>query len=113
MANQVHSIVFSPREELLWAGAESGALYAMALPPLLTYSSVRAHALPLADLAPLMDGVVSVSANAMRYHASGGLERTTLVEALAVCIWRSLLHSSSAHPPSAALLHCACYACYA
>jgi len=62
----------------------------MALPPLLTYSSVRAHALPLADLAPLMDGVVSVSANAMRYHASGGLERTTLVEALAVCTWRSL-----------------------
>jgi len=77
---QVHSVAFSPREELLWAGAESGALYALSLPPLRTYSSVRAPALPLADLAPLGDGVVSVSANALRYHASGGLERAALVD---------------------------------
>ncbi len=77
---QVHSVAFSPREELLWAGAESGALYAMALPPLRTYSSVRAHALPLADLAPLSDGVASVSANALRYHASGGRELAALVD---------------------------------
>ena len=77
---QVHSVAFSPREELLWAGAESGALYAMALPPLRTYSSVRAHALPLADLAPLGDGVASVSATALRYHASGGRELAALVD---------------------------------
>ena len=73
-------MAFSPREELLWAGAESGALYAMALPPLRTYSSVRAHALPLVDLAPLGDGVVSVSANALQYHASGGRELVALVD---------------------------------
>ncbi|KAK9843491.1 hypothetical protein WJX81_005692 [Elliptochloris bilobata] len=76
----VHSIAFSPRKELLWAGAESGALYAMALPPLRPYSSVRAHTLSLADLAPLGEGVVSVSANALRYHASGGRELVALVD---------------------------------
>ena len=104
---QVSGVRFSPEHEILWAGTESGNVYSLQFPSLERYASVRcdsasvrcditaplptvnqeaeparavcsAHNGGVRDMAALGDGLASVSAGMLRYHAVGGLPQATV-----------------------------------
>lgn len=63
---------------MMRSGTATGGLFALQCPELLTYSTVRAHKVPILGSSPLGDGVASVSQEWVRWHSSGGVPRATL-----------------------------------
>eukprot|EP00208_Stichococcus_sp_RCC1054_P007145 CAMPEP_0206139688 /NCGR_PEP_ID=MMETSP1473-20131121/7013_1 /ASSEMBLY_ACC=CAM_ASM_001109 /TAXON_ID=1461547 /ORGANISM="Stichococcus sp, Strain RCC1054" /LENGTH=1376 /DNA_ID=CAMNT_0053533577 /DNA_START=121 /DNA_END=4251 /DNA_ORIENTATION=- len=65
--------------ELIWAGTESGGVYALQCPTLKRYSNSRAHIGRVDELvAAHGGGALSLSSAAVKLHSPGGLARLTI-----------------------------------
>ncbi|KAK9865738.1 hypothetical protein WJX84_006968 [Apatococcus fuscideae] len=73
ISESISCLRFSTREELLWSGTESGALYGLQSPSLNRYCCSQSHASRICGLALYGDGAASVSSTTICYHAVGGL----------------------------------------
>ena len=89
------------------AGTERGYLYASSIPEMERYCSFKAHRLRTLDVVPLpptvSDGALSLSAETVRYHSSGGFPRFTYTDELVSPATR---HRSRATPLVSSCQHC-------
>ena len=60
------------------AGTASGGLFALQCPDLQNYSHARAHKQPTLDAVAVGDGIVSVSADWIRFHNTGCVPKLTI-----------------------------------
>eukprot|EP00232_Nephroselmis_pyriformis_P020844 CAMPEP_0182864542 /NCGR_PEP_ID=MMETSP0034_2-20130328/7223_1 /TAXON_ID=156128 /ORGANISM="Nephroselmis pyriformis, Strain CCMP717" /LENGTH=596 /DNA_ID=CAMNT_0024996801 /DNA_START=83 /DNA_END=1869 /DNA_ORIENTATION=- len=68
----VSCVVFDGREELLWAGTDAGFIHQFHVPGMHKFASFKAHTSQILGMCNSSEGVVSVSREALRHHASGG-----------------------------------------
>ncbi len=77
---QASCLRFDTREESLWIGTESGTVAVYGTPGLDRLSAVPAHHSRVADMRSLGQGLVSISAGALRVEASGCAPRLTVFD---------------------------------
>mmetsp|Transcript_18769 Transcript_18769/g.48144 ORF Transcript_18769/g.48144 Transcript_18769/m.48144 type:complete len:1322 (+) Transcript_18769:261-4226(+) len=70
---QVSAMQFHSHEELLWVGTERGGIHSYVCPSMDRYTSVTGHTHRVQAMAATPGGVLSISANRLRLHSSGGL----------------------------------------
>lgn len=102
------SVLFLTKEHIS-AGTASGGLFALHCPDLENYSHARAHKQPTLDAVAVGDGVVSVSADWIRFHNTGSVPKLTIPAAQVRHVHASLdcAHGSPAvtHSCKAGLPH--------
>jgi len=78
--------ILNTNSEFVPTGTERGYLYASSIPEIERFCSFKAHRLRTLEVVPLpptvSDGALSISAETVRYHSSGGFPRFTYSEEL-------------------------------
>eukprot|EP00741_Cyanophora_paradoxa_P005203 tig00000852_g5043.t1 len=70
-ADSISALAFDPCQEIVWCGSQQGRLTSFLFPGLERYSACQAHVSDVRGLLPDAGGVVSISADTVRYHDRG------------------------------------------
>ncbi|CAL5225176.1 g7957 [Coccomyxa viridis] len=78
LKESVTCTAFASEQELVWAGTASGGLFALQCPDLQNYSHAKAHRQPTLDAVAVGDGIVSASADWIRFQNTGSVPKLTV-----------------------------------